>query len=140
MKKGKCLLCIRKSFILAAMIFPLLFFISCSHSANQEKSFPELVRHMTDRGILIDGVKPMLYEVAGADSGFAFRIGPREIAVYKYDLSRKKQKNRYDMVVASRVLYLSGKKYQAHINGSFVMIDHDTHPDKEKIISAFESF
>ena len=81
-----------------------------------------------------------MYSLAQAESGFCFKINGRQIGVYKYNTERKKQKWRYQLIKDSGVLYINGVKFHAMINGSFVMIDYDTHPDKEKIMKAFKSF
>ena len=104
------------------------------------KRFPALITHFSKNGIVINGVGQLAYQLAQAEAGYCFRIGKREIGVYQYNLERKKQRHRYQLVVDSGVLYINGKKFKALINGPFVMIDFDTHPDQTKIVKAFESF
>ena len=111
-----------------------------SKNENYEKTYPELITHFANCGIKVDSVTPLAYYLAQAESGYAFKIGPREIGIYKYNQERKKQNHRYRLVEDSGVLYINGKKFKALLNGCFVMIDFDTHPEQKKIVEAFESF
>lgn len=129
------------------VLFPLIaaamfFFSACAwfENDNSGKSHMDLIHHFASKGIKIETVEPLMYNLAQAESGFCFKINGRQIGVYKYNLARKKQQHRYQLVRDSGVLYINGTKFGALINGSFVMIDHETHPDKEKIIKAFKSF
>lgn len=113
---------------------------ACFTPGNYEKTFPELIEHFTRNGIKVSAVTGLVTNLAQAESAFAFRIGDREVGIYKYNLERKKQLHRYRLVEDSGVLYINGKKFKALRNGCFVMIDYDTHPEQEKIVKAFESF
>ena len=123
---------------LAALLLSAL--AACFTPGNYEKTFPELVEHFAQNGIKVSAVTGLVTNLAQAESAFAFRIGDREVGIYKYNLERKKQLHRYQLVEDSGVLYINGKKFKALRNGCFVMIDYDTHPDQEKIVKAFESF
>ena len=113
---------------------------ACFTPGNSEKTFPELIEHFARNGIKVSAVTGLVTNLAQAESAFAFRIGDREVGIYKYNLERKKQLHRYRLVEDSGVLYINGKKFKALRNGCFVMIDYDTHPEQEKIVKAFESF
>ncbi len=113
---------------------------ACFTPGNYEKTFPELIEHFAQNGIKVSAVTGLVTNLAQAESAFAFRIGDREVGIYKYNLERKKQLHRYRLVEDSGVLYINGKKFKALRNGCFVMIDYDTHPEQEKIVKAFESF
>ncbi len=130
-----------KSLTLGSVTVLLSFLTACSHvNENYEKTYPELITHFANCGIKVDSVTPLAYYLAQAESGYAFKIGPREIGIYKYNQERKKQNHRYRLVEDSGVLYINGKKFKALLNGCFVMIDFDTHPEQKKIVEAFESF
>ena len=113
---------------------------ACFTPGNYEKTFPELIEHFARNGIKVSAVTGLVTNLAQAESAFAFRIGDRDVGIYKYNLERKKQLHRYRLVEDSGVLYINGKKFKALRNGCFVMIDYDTHPEQEKIVKAFESF
>ena len=113
---------------------------ACFTPGNYEKTFPELIEHFARNGIKVSAVTGLVTNLAQAESAFAFRIGDREVGIYKYNLERKKQLHRYRLVEDSGVLYINGKKFKALRNGCFVMIDYDTHPEQEKIVKALESF
>ena len=126
---------------LLAAVLLLAVLTACRHwNENYEKTYPELITHFANCGLKVDSVTPLAYYLARAESAYAFKIGSREIGIYKYNLERKKQRYRYQVVKDSGVLYINGKKFKAMLNGCFVMIDFDTHPEQEKIVKAFESF
>ena len=132
---------LKKLFFL--LIFSAMFLTSaCAwfEKDNYGKSHMDMIRHFASRGIKIETVEPLMYSLAQAETGFCFKINGRQIGVYKYNTERKKQKWRYQLIKDSGVLYINGVKFKAIINGSFVMIDYESHPDKEKIIKAFKSF
>lgn len=126
---------------LLAAVLLLTVLTACRHwNENYEKTYPELITHFANCGLKVDSVTPLAYYLARAESAYAFKIGSREIGIYKYNLERKKQRYRYQVVEDSGVLYINGKKFKAMLNGCFVMTDFDTHPEQEKIVKAFESF
>ena len=127
------------SVLLLVSICSVLLFSSCA-TEKPRKTFPDLITHFARNGVIINGVGQLAYQLAQAEAGYCFRIGKREIGVYQYNLERKKQRHRYRLVGDSGVLYINGKKFKALINGPFVMIDFDTHPEEEKIVKAFQSF
>ena len=131
-----------KKLLLPLIFSAMLFTSACAwfETDNYGKSHMDMIRHFASQGIKIETVEPVRYDLAQAESGFCFKINGRQIGVYKYNTERKKQKWRYQLVKDSGVLYINGVKFKAMINGSFVMIDYESHPDKEKIIKAFKSF
>lgn len=129
--------------LLLPLIFSAMFlFSACAwfENDNSGKSHLDLIHHFASKGIKIETVEPLMYSLAQAETGFCFKIHGRQVGIYKYNTARKKQKWRYQLIKDSGVLYINGTKFKAMINGSFVMIDYDTHPDREKIINAFKSF
>ncbi len=126
-------------FILLVFSCSFCFLAGCA-TEQPAKTFPDLITHFSRNGVVITGVGQLAYQLAQAEAGYCFRIGKREIGVYQYNLERKKQQHRYRLVKDSGVLYINGKKFKAMINGPFVMIDFDTHPEEAKIVKAFESF
>ena len=75
-----------KSLCLGSMAVLLSFLTACSHvNENYEKTYPELITHFANCGIKVDSVTPLAYYLAQAESGYAFKIGPREIGIYKYN-------------------------------------------------------
>ena len=82
----------------------------------------------------------MMVEPVRAEEGFAMRISGREVAFYKYDLTKSKAKKKYDHIKATGEVYISGVRYKAELNGPFMMIDHDRNMKRHEILKAFRSF
>ena len=68
---------------------------ACFTPGNYEKTFPELVQHFAQNGIKVSAVTGLVTNLAQAEAAYAFRIGEREVGIYKYNLERKKQLHRY---------------------------------------------
>lgn len=108
--------------------------------ALDDREMSDLRRHFDQCGVKIEGVGPLYAENAMADAGRRYKIGDRFIGVYKYNLKKRNQRQKFEKIKEEQVLYLIGIPFRVYINGHFVMIDADTHEDAEKIISAFQSF
>ena len=81
--------------MLGSVTVLLSFLTACSHvNENYEKTYPELITHFANCGIKVDSVTPLAYYLAQAESGYAFKIGPREI---------RNGKNRITATASSRI-------------------------------------
>lgn len=122
-------------------LFSLLFLLnSCiSFEATGQRRLSELAAHMIKHtGGQISAM--MMVEPVRASDGLAIKIAGREVAFYKYDLSLPRAKKRYEHIRAHREVYISGVRFEAEINGPFMMIDHNKNLKREEIIKAFRSF
>ena len=124
----------------AAGSFILLFAVSCnSIKDNSDRTLQELVSHMTAQvGGTVDG-KVFTPPVKAAD-GVSIRVEGREIFLYQYDLTLKKQRNKLEQIRKSGMLYINGIPFKAAVNGCFVMIEHETNIKKKELLHAFENF
>lgn len=128
-----------KSILLAiCCLFSLLFFVSCA-TDNSDKSLSDLAMHMAKHvgGSVSALMRP---EPVWAMEGIAMKFEGREVAFYKYDLNLMKQRRKVNRIKETGVLYISGIKFEAEVNGSFVMIDHATNVKKKELIKTFQSF
>ena len=82
----------------------------------------------------------MMVEPVRASDGLAIKIAGREVAFYKYDLSLPKAKKKYDHIRAHKSVYISGVRFDAEINGPFMMIDHTKNMKRAELIKAFHDF
>lgn len=122
-------------------LFSLIFLLnSCiSFEATGQRRLSELAAHMIKHtGGQISAM--MMVEPVRASDGLAIKIAGREVAFYKYDLSLPRAKKRYEHIRAHREVYISGVRFEAEINGPFMMIDHNKNLKREEIIKAFRSF
>ncbi|MBP5182344.1 MAG: hypothetical protein J6331_04875 [Lentisphaeria bacterium] len=82
----------------------------------------------------------MMVEPVRAADGLAIKIAGREVAFYKYDLSLPRAKKKYDHIRAHKSVYISGVRFDAEINGPFMMIDHTKNMKRAELIKAFHEF
>lgn len=132
-------------FLLAASFLTLvcLTSASCSHhvygSTNNDRSLPELVAYMTKQvGGNVSG--GMVAAAVKAEDGVSLRVADRDVAFYKYNVVRKKQRAKLEQIKKSGLLYIAGIPFEAVVNGSFVMIDHDKNQKKDELVKAFKNF
>jgi len=125
--------------VAAGCVF-LLLAVSCnSMKDNSDHSLQELTSYMISRvGGFADG-KVFVVPVKAVD-GICIRVEGREVFLYQYDLSSKKQKRKLDQVRKSKMLYINGIAFKAAVNGCFVMIGHETNIKKKELLTAFENF
>ena len=75
-----------------------------------------------------------------AMDGVSMQLEGRDVVFYKYDTKLAKQRKKLEQIEKSGQLYINGIQFQALVNGSFVMIAHDTNLKKKELIQAFKSF
>jgi len=107
---------------------------------NYHLNYGDIVEHFKKCGIEITSINPLRADVPKAESGFAFTIKDRQIGIYKFNPKINKQKKKLELIQKDGFLYLCAIKYPAIINGAFVMVDYNNHPEEEKIVEAFKSF
>lgn len=131
-------------------IFPGYFFISLFFCAmifaggcekeNNHLTIDDLIAHFDKCGLKIENVSPLRSDTIKAEAAAAIRISGREIGVYKYDLNIAKEKVKIEKIQENGHVYIIGLKYPVIVNGSFVLMDYERNPSKDKIIEAFEKF
>lgn len=127
-------------FLTIFSFFLLLSTVSCiSFEASSQRRLSDLAAHMIQRtGGQITAM--MMIEPVRAEDGLAIKIAGREVAFYKYDLSLPRAKKKYDHIRAHKSVYISGVRFEAEINGPFMMIDHTKNLKREEILKAFRDF
>ena len=118
----------------------LLLTVSCASTKDKsDRSLPELANYIVTRvGGVVEG-RVFVVPVKAVD-GVSLRIEGRDVFLYQYDPSRKKQKNKLDQIRKSGKLYINGIPFEAAVNGCFVMIEHQTNIKKKELLAAFQSF
>ena len=107
--------------------------------ANNEVPIDELVKHIltkTDAQPCCDMEPGPVH----AESGFSVILAGKQVAFYKYDANKKKMRRKLDYIRKNKCVYIVGNRYPARVNGSFVMVDHEINPEKEKLIRVFDEF
>lgn len=114
-------------------------FCACRTVDNNSRSIQELARHMLSRtGGTFNC--PMEPGPVHAQSGFNMSVADRQVAFYKYDQTKERQRKKLEKIKENGCLYIWGIRYPAMANGSFVMIDYEQNPKRDLLIDAFESF
>ena len=133
-----------KTIALVAMLICLAPYLSsCLSAENNDKDIGQLITHFTENGLKITEIGTLQAEPAQADSAVTLKIAGREIGIYKYDMRRKKQKERLEKAVARGFIGIAGHKFSEDdfvVNGSFMMIDFKANPEKDGILKTFKSF
>ena len=110
-----------------------------SIEADGSRRLSELAAHMIKHtGGQISAM--MMVEPVRASDGLAIKIAGREVAFYKYDLSLPRAKKKYEHIRAHKCVYISGVRFDAEINGPFMMIDHTKNMKRKELIEAFHKF
>ena len=125
-------------------IFTVLIFTGCSTPEpvfkNNDKTLVDLVRHFQSYGIKIDTLQALEFDFFHAEEAIALSIDTKEIGLYRFDLTYKKAKHKVDMVTKKNIFYIQAIPFPAVINGSFMMISHDTHRRGKEFVKIFKAF
>ena len=106
---------------------------------NNDRTIHELYRHMVQQtGGTFDG--EMAVDPIHADAGFALKVANRQVAFYKFNTKYTKARAKIEYVEKNGFLYIYGFKYPAVARGSFIMVDYEENPLKDKLLEAFNSF
>ena len=125
--------------ILFAAAFVVLFSGCRSTVDNNNRTAQELCRYMMQQtGGTYDGA--MAVEPIHADEGFALKVANRQVAFYKFNTKYKKAREKINYVDKNGFIYIYGFKYSAISRGSFIMVDYETNPLKDKLLEAFNNF
>ncbi len=85
-------------------------------------------------------VEPIRRSVAHADDAVSIEINGKGIGIYKFNIKLGKEKKKLDKVKEEGFIYLVGLKKPVVVNGTFIMVGQDTHPDGQQLIKIFNSF
>ena len=75
-----------------------------------------------------------------ADVGFALKLANRQVAFYKFNTKYKKARARIEYVDKNKFIYIYGVKLSAVSHGSFIMVDYEDNPLRDKLLEAFKNF
>ena len=125
--------------ILFAAALVILFSGCRTTVENNDRTAVELCRYMMQQtGGTYDGA--MAVEPIHADEGFALKVANRQVAFYKFNTKYKKARAKIEYVDKNGFIYIYGFKFPAISRGSFIMVDYEDNPLKEKLLEAFNNF
>ena len=118
----------------------VILFSGCRSTVeNNHRTAQELCRYMMQRtGGTFDGT--MAVEPIHADEGFALKVANRQVAFYKFNTKYKKARAKIEYVDKNGFIYIYGFKFPAISHGSFIMVDYEENPLKDKLLEAFKNF
>ena len=106
---------------------------------NSARTARELCLYMMQQtGGTFDG--EMAVEPIRASEGFALKVANRQVAFYKFNTKWKKARAKIEYVDKNHFIYIYGFKFSAISNGSFIMVDYEDNPLKDKLLEAFKNF
>ena len=106
---------------------------------NNDRTAQELCLYMMRAtGGKFDGM--MAVEPIHADEGFALKLANRQVAFYKFNTKYKKARAKIEYVDKNKFIYIYGNKFPAVSHGSFIMVDYEDNPLRDKLLEAFKSF
>ena len=106
---------------------------------NNDRTAQELCLYMMRAtGGKFDGM--MVVEPINADEGFALKLANRQVAFYKFNTKYKKARAKIEYVDKNKFIYIYGNKFPAVSHGSFIMVDYEDNPLRDKLLEAFKSF
>ncbi len=73
-----------------------------------------------------------------ADKVFEIKINGHAVWVCSFDPKVKAGADSLEKIREQKTIEIDGKAHPARVNGSLVLAGHDDHPDKEKIVKAFD--
>ena len=125
--------------ILFAAALVILFSGCRTTVENNDRTAVELCRYMMQQtGGTYDGA--MAVEPIHADEGFALKVANRQVAFYKFNTKYKKARAKIEYVDKNGFIYIYGFKCPAISRGSFIMVDYEDNPLKDKLLEAFNNF
>ena len=125
------------------ILFAAVAVVLCSACStpveNNDRTAQELCLYMMRAtGGKFDGM--MAVEPIHADEGFALKLANRQVAFYKFNTKYKKARAKIEYVDKNKFIYIYGFKFSAVSHGSFIMVDYEDNPLKDKLLEAFKSF
>ena len=82
----------------------------------------------------------MAAEPIHADEGFALKLANRQVAFYKFNTKYKKARAKIEYVDKNKFIYIYGVKLPAISHGSFIMVDYEDNPLRDRLLEAFKKF
>lgn len=129
-----------KLYIAGILLAVMLSSCITDADANNYLHIEDLVEHMVNQGVKVEQVQPLEPRLVGASRAFAVKIQGKEIGIYKYDVSIKKQREKLAEIARTGVVYVLAIKFSAVTKGAFMLMDVDRNPEKDKIMAALDSF
>lgn len=113
--------------------------VSCQHHVPRGDANQLLKYMMKETHGLWDGPVDSAEDVY-ADRAFSLEIEGKQVFFFEFNEKGKHSRKKLETARDTGVFYLLGFKYNAEVNGPFIMIGHDANPKCDEIVKAFRNF
>ena len=126
--------------MLVGVLFVVFTLSGCGKTEPDTRTIDGLIEHFKQSDLIVTGKSGKSAEMIGASEGAGIEIFGKDIEVYRYDVAKEAQKLTLEKIAKEKSITVFSIVAPAKLNGGFVMIGYDEHPEKEKILKAFESW
>jgi len=106
---------------------------------NSAKTLDDLLEFMSS-DFSVTGKGAKAFAMVGAIDGCSVKLDGHIVEIYKYDLKDAGQKTIIDNAKKTNTLSMMTGAIPCVVNGTFVLIGYTNHPEKDKVVSSFQSF
>lgn len=127
--------------ILFSAITAMLFFYGCQTTTrNNDKTLIDIIKHFDECGLRAKIIQPIYAKPIKATDGCQLTINGANIEIYRYDVNNEEQREFLEDIIKKGYIDILTVKFEARVNGSFVLLHGNEHPDSAAILQAFDSF
>lgn len=126
--------------LLILFVLTITILSACQTRIEREPRFDELYRLFQKSDLEVQGVGELNETGGEANKAIQIQINDRCVGIYFYNFNNARQKERIARIKKEGFMMIVGNKFDAVVNGQYVLIDAARHVDGEKIIDIFESF
>jgi len=121
-------------------ILPCLLTGCQTQRDNSQKSLIDIIKHFDDNGLKVTVIQPSFAKAIKAQEGCQLTIDGSNIEIYRYNLKEPEQAEKLRQIHKDGYIDILSIKFEVNINGPFLMLHGNSHPDNVKIIEVFDSF
>lgn len=142
----------KKRLFILLLALTVILLSACGDGANENEAEEEsadkseteansdelnnMVKHLKDNGFNIGMESEKAADMIGATQGLAVELDNSIVELYLYD----KESSDLEKIKDNGEYSTQGFAIPAVVNGNIVLISHDEHPEKNKVVDAFESY
>lgn len=113
--------------------------MSCGGKDNSKKSVDDLINHF-EKNFTVSDKDTVFYQMLGAVDGCRIDLNGETVSIYKFDSKDSGGKTILANAKKTSTLSFMGMQMPVMVNGSFVIAEYESFPDKNKLKSVFSKF
>ena len=106
---------------------------------NSHKSIDDLLEYFSNYFSVSDK-EWMWFQIIGAIDGCRVNINDSSIEIYKFDINDPGQKIIIENALNTNTMSVMGMTFPALANGSFLIVNYTSHPDRNNLMEIFKNF